>query len=47
MIYKFIKELNMKEKEVYKMNYISALNWLSYFDAVNKLEEAKAQQQKR
>lgn len=32
MISKFIQELNMKENEVYEMNYISSLNWLSYFD---------------
>ena len=39
MIFTLIKELNMKEKEVYKMNYISALNWLSFFkerDEINK-----------
>lgn len=31
IIHNFILELNMKENEVYNMNYISALNWLSYF----------------
>ena len=39
LIFKFITELNMTEPDVYKMNYISALNWLSFFenrDEVNK-----------
>jgi hypothetical protein len=26
-----IKELNTTEEEVYEMNYIHCLNWLSYF----------------
>jgi len=36
----FIKELNMKEKEVYKLNYIHSLNWLSFFYQRNKAQEA-------
>jgi len=29
--YKLMKELNKTDEEVYKMNYISCLNWLGYF----------------
>jgi hypothetical protein len=31
MILKLIKELNVKPDDVYEMNYISCLNWLSLF----------------
>ena len=31
----------MKEKEVYKMNYIHSLNWLSYWYNRDKVAEAK------
>ena len=31
MIQKLIKELNVKPDDVYEMNYISCLNWLSMF----------------
>jgi len=31
MVHKLLVELNSSEKKVYKMNYISCLNWLSYF----------------
>jgi hypothetical protein len=31
----------MKEKEIFKMNYIHSLNWMSYFYQRNKVEEAK------
>jgi hypothetical protein len=31
MVKKLIDELNLKPNEVYKMNYIDALNWLSLF----------------
>jgi hypothetical protein len=41
LIHTFIKELNMKEKEVYKMNYIHSLNWLSYWYNRDKVAEAK------
>jgi hypothetical protein len=30
-LYYFIDKLNMTENEIYKMNYIHGLNWLSYF----------------
>jgi hypothetical protein len=40
-IYTLIEELNTTEKEVYKMNYISALNWLSFFYERNKVAEAQ------
>jgi hypothetical protein len=31
----------MKEKEIYKMNYIHGLNWLSFWYQRNKVEESK------
>jgi hypothetical protein len=31
MVLKLVKELNSKPDEVYAMNYISCLNWLSLF----------------
>jgi hypothetical protein len=40
----YIDELRMTEKEVYKMNYIHSLNWLSYFYQRNKVEETKLKQ---
>lgn len=41
MIQTFIDRLNMKENEVYEKNYISCLNWLSYWYQENKVQEAK------
>lgn len=41
---RFITELNMKENEIYKMNYIHGLNWLSYFLNRDKIAEAKQKQ---
>ena len=41
IIFTFITELNMKEKDVYKMNYISSLNWLSFLNEKNKIENNK------
>jgi len=41
LIYSFIIKLQIKEKEVYKMNYINSLNWLSYFKAKDKVESNK------
>lgn len=38
MVRKLCKELNMKPVEVYEMNYISALNWLSLFHIENKIQ---------
>ena len=31
MVDKLVKELNYTPDNVYKMNYIAALNWLSYY----------------
>jgi hypothetical protein len=45
LIYKLIKELNIDEDKVYKKNYISTLNWLSFFYEKNKVEEAQLKQQ--
>lgn len=39
MVNKLVKELNMKPIEVYKMNYIECLNWLSLFNDIE--EEQK------
>jgi hypothetical protein len=36
-----IKELNMKEEEVYDMNYIHMLNWLSYWYQVEEISKRK------
>jgi hypothetical protein len=44
MIHHMIAELNMTEKEVYKMNYISSLNWQSYFYERGKVQEALSKQ---
>lgn len=38
-IYCFIDRLNMTEKEIYKMNYIHGLNWLSYFKNVDDFKD--------
>ena len=32
MIEKLVKELNLTPNEVYEMNYIDCLNWLSMFN---------------
>jgi len=37
----FIEKLNLTEKQVYKMNYLHSLNWLSYYYQKNKVEELK------
>ena len=44
VIHTLIKELNTTEKAVYKKNYISCLNWLSYLTEKNQIETAKAKQ---
>jgi hypothetical protein len=31
MVHKLVDELNLKPEEVYEMNYIDCLNWLSLF----------------
>ena len=38
LIYKLIKELNTTENKVYKMNYISCLNWLAFFKERDEVE---------
>lgn len=43
MIEKLVKELNLKPTEVYEMNYIDCLNWLSMF---NEKDKAIKQQNK-
>lgn len=44
LIHIFIKELNMKVDEVYEMNYISGLNWLSFFKNRNEVENNRNKQ---
>lgn len=39
MVEKICFRLNMKPDEVYEMNYISALNWLSYWNLLDKKEK--------
>jgi hypothetical protein len=46
LINTLIKELNITEKQAYKMNYIHVLNWLSYFKNVNDVREAKEKMNK-
>lgn len=41
MVYKLLKELNTTDTEIYKKNYISCLNWMSYFYQKNKIEQSK------
>jgi hypothetical protein len=46
IIHLMISELNTTEEKVYKKNYISVLNWLSYFYERNKIREAEMKKQK-
>lgn len=46
IIYKLITELNMTENKVYKMNYISCLNWLSFFKNRDEVIEAQRKNNK-
>ena len=39
-----MKELNTTEDKIYKKNYISCLNWLSYFYEEQKVNENKQKQ---
>lgn len=41
LIQVFVNKLNLKPNEVYKMNYIDCLNWLSYWDVAYKISENK------
>jgi hypothetical protein len=38
-IHIFIKELNKTDEEVYEMNYINCLNWLSYLKDKNEVDK--------
>ena len=42
IIHTLIRELNTSEEAVYEMNYISVLNWLSFFYERNKIANAGA-----
>ena len=44
IIHMLIENLNTTEKKIYKMNYISCLNWQGYFYERNKVLEALAKQ---
>ena len=41
MVHTLLTELNTTEEKVYKMNYISCLNWLSYFKQRDEVEATK------
>ena len=41
LIQVFIKKLNLKENEVYELNYIHSLNWMMLWYQENKIQEAK------
>jgi len=41
MVHKILTELNTTEGKVYKMNYISCLNWLSYFKQRDEVSKNK------
>lgn len=41
MVHLLLKELNCTDKDIYEKNYISCLNWMSYFYQRNKVEEQK------
>jgi hypothetical protein len=44
IIHMMIDNLNITEKEVFKMNYISVLNWQAYFYERGKVLEALSKQ---
>jgi hypothetical protein len=39
MVLKLVKELNLKPDEVWDMNYIDCLNWLSLFFTKESIEK--------
>jgi hypothetical protein len=41
MVHMLLKELNTTDTAIYEKNYISCLNWMSYFYQKNKVEESK------
>lgn len=47
LIFTFVKELSMKENEIYEMNYIHSLNWLSYFKNKNDVEKNKIEKRNK
>lgn len=47
LIQRFIKELNMKEKDIYKMNYKHGLNWLSMWYQRDKVLEHAEKNRKK
>jgi hypothetical protein len=40
-VYFLMGKLDLTDDEVYKKNYISCLNWLSFFYQKDKIEESK------
>lgn len=47
MVHKLVKELNLTPEEVYEMNYIACLNWLSMFHQRDKHIEMTRKQNKK
>ena len=41
MVHILLKELNTTDEVIFKKNYISCLNWMSYFYNREKLKESK------
>lgn len=41
MVHILLKELNTTDEEIYKKNYISCLNWMSYFYQRDKVVESQ------
>jgi len=39
MVHLLIRELNTTDDKIYKKNYISCLNWMSYFYQRDKINE--------
>lgn len=39
--------MKLKEEEVYDMNYINALNWMSFFQEKNRVEQQQMKKNKR
>jgi hypothetical protein len=40
-VYTLLKELNTTDTVIYEKNYISCLNWMSFFYQKNKVNESK------
>jgi len=41
MVYTLLKELNTTDEVIYQKNYISCLNWLSYFYQKSQINKGK------